>query len=123
MNLVFNRLRSILPGLFLAIIVLLSSACASVSVHSKELPPVLAQDELLRPFDKVATISVRRERYGDPEDLTPDDYSWAYHALRQEAARIGADAVILPEVKIELERYLFFPTSEMKAKGIAIKFR
>jgi hypothetical protein len=123
MNLLFNRFRSILPAFFLIATVAISSACASVSVHAKELPPVLAQDELLRPYDKVATISVRRERYGDREDLTPDDYSWAYHALREEAARIGADAVIFPEVKIELERYLFFPTSEMKAKGIAIKFR
>jgi hypothetical protein len=123
MNLFSTRFRSILPAALLASAVLLCGACASVSVHTKELPPILSQDELLRPYDKAGTITVHRERYGDPQDLTPDDYSWAYHALREEAARIGADAVILPEVKVELERYIFFPTSDMKAKGIAIKFR
>ena len=44
-------------------------------------------------------------------------------ALRAEAAKIGADAVIFPEVTVELHTYIIFPKSEMKAKGTAIKFR
>jgi len=31
--------------------------------------------------------------------------------------------VIYPEVNSELESYLFFPSSDIKARGIAIKFR
>lgn len=103
--------------------VLFGSGCATTATHSKELPPLLAQDEVLRPYLKMATVEVRRARYGSPEDFTPDDYSWAYKALREEAARIGADAVILPEVTVDVEKYLFFPTSEIKARGTAIKFR
>jgi hypothetical protein len=97
--------------------------CASPPVQRANLPPLLTQDELLRPYDKVANIQVRRERYGYSADLAPEDYSWAYQALREEAARIGADAVIYPEVTVEMQTYTVFPTSEMKAKGIAIKFR
>jgi hypothetical protein len=110
-------------ALLLVCAVLFAAGCATTATHKQELPPLLAQDELLRPYQKVGTIEVRRERYGSPLDITPDDYNWAYQALREEAARIGADAVILPEVNVEEESYLFFPISEMKAKGIAIKFR
>jgi hypothetical protein len=111
------------PALLLVCALFLACGCATTQTRKGELPPVLAQDELLRPYQKVASIEVRRARYGSPSDLTPDDYGWAYQALREEAARIGADAVILPEVKIDLQRYIVFPTSEMIAKGIAIKFR
>jgi len=102
---------------------LMSSGCATTGHHAGELPPILAQDELLRPYQKVGVIEVTRERYGSPEDLTKADYSWGYLALREQAAKMGADAVIFPEVKAELETYIFFPSSEMKAKGVAIKFR
>jgi hypothetical protein len=98
-------------------------SCATVKIHTEGLPPILAQDELLRPFERVATVSVRRHRYGDPSDLTPADYNWAFDAMREQARRIGADAVILPEVTVELHRYIFYPVSEMTAKGVAIKFK
>lgn len=102
---------------------LLSSGCATTGHHASDLPPILTQDELLRPYQKLGVILVQRERYGSPNDLTPADYSWGYEKLREEAAKIGADAVIFPEIKAELETYIFFPSSEMTAKGIAIKFR
>jgi len=102
---------------------LFGAGCALMGNPRGELPPILGQDELLRPYQKAGVIEVRRERYGFPQDLSPDDYSWGYQALREEAAKIGADAVIFPEVSAELQNYLIFPTSEMKAKGIAIKFR
>lgn len=100
----------------------LSCGCARVSVKEHELPPLLSQDELLRPYDKVATIEVTRERYGFPEDLTLEDFSWGYYALREEAAKMGADAVIFPEVRAERQVFTFVPTTELKARGIAIKF-
>lgn len=102
---------------------LLCFGCATNQVYTGELPPVLAQDELLRPYQRVAVLEVRRERYGAPTDVSPADYNWAYDALRREAGRISADAVILPEVTVELQQYVLFPSSEMKAKGVAIKFR
>jgi hypothetical protein len=102
---------------------LLSGGCATTGGRSSDLPPILTQDELLRPYQKLGVIEVHRERYGHPEDLTKADYGWGYQALRVEAGKMGADAVIFPEVKAELDTYIFFPTSEMKAKGTAIKFR
>ena len=123
MNSFFDRSKRVLPPFLLVCALLFTCGCATMSNHSEELPPLLAPDELLRPYQKAASIEVRRERYGSPEDLTPADYNWAYQALREEAARIGADAVILPEVKVEQHIYLFFPVSHMKAKGVAIKFR
>jgi uncharacterized protein YbjQ (UPF0145 family) len=77
----------------------------------------------MRPYQKIGVIEVERERYGSPGDLTAADYNWGYQALREKAAKMGADAVIFPEVKAELQTYILFPTSEMKAKGVAIKFR
>lgn len=100
-----------------------SAGCATTGQHAGELPPILSQDELLRPYQKMGVIEVQRERYGSPDDLTPADYSWGYLKLREEAAKIGADAVIFPEIKAQLESYILFPSSEMTAKGIAIKFR
>ena len=110
-------------ALSLLVVFLFAAGCATLKDSGNEnLPPVLAQDELLRPYHKVAAIEVSRVRYGSVSDLTPEDYSWAYQSLRVEAARMGADAVILPEVKVDLESYALFPSSEIVAKGIAIKF-
>ena len=123
MNYCCNRLaRTVLP-LVLCCAIFLSGGCATNRHHVVDLPPILAQDELLRPYQKMGIIQVQRERYGSPEDLTPADYNWGYQKLREEAVKIGADAVIFPEIKAELESYIFFPSSEMTAKGIAIKFR
>ena len=115
-------LRTSLPVLLLLCAILSAGGCATARVNVNA-PPVLGQDELLRPYQKVGVIEVRRSRYGDRADLSPEDYSWAKDALRAEAAKIGADAVILPEVSVEVHTYIFFPRSEMKAKGTAIKFR
>jgi hypothetical protein len=119
----WNRLKVAALPLVLFGAVLLSNGCAMLKFHSAELPPILTQDELLRPYQKLGVIEVQRERYGFPQDLTKADYDWGYQSLREEGARIGADAVIFPEVKSELESYIVFPSSEMRAKGIAIKFR
>ncbi|WP_243372970.1 hypothetical protein [Geotalea sp. SG265] len=89
----------------------------------RDLPPLLAQDEVLRPYAKMAVVRVSRERYGTSSELRSDDYEWAYDALRQEAAKIGADAVILPEVNLETASYLLIPSANLNARGIAIRFR
>lgn len=104
-------------------LVVMSAGCATTKTYTGDLPPILAQDELLRPYMKVADVEVRRERIGAPTDISPEDYAWGYDALRKEAARIGADAVILPELSVETQHYVVIPSSEMRAKGVAIKFR
>jgi hypothetical protein len=101
---------------------LLVSGCASVQVNTENLPPVLTQSEIFRPYHKVADVQVSRERYGAITDISPEDYQWAYKALEIEAKRIGADAVILPEIKVELDNYIMFPSSHINARGVAIKF-
>ncbi|GFO65411.1 hypothetical protein M1B72_16765 [Geomonas paludis] len=119
----FYRTLKHFPPLLLLLCLMLSAVGCTKVVLRRDAPPVLAQDEVLRPYKKVGTIEVHRVRYGDKEDLTPADYSWANDALRAEAAKIGADAVILPEVKVEMDTYIFFPKSEITARGTAIKFR
>jgi hypothetical protein len=103
--------------------VLFSSGCATTGQRAPELPPILTQDELLRPYQKLGVIELKRERYGAPDDLSPADINWGHQGLREEAAKMGADAVIFPEVTSERQTYIIFPSSEMKAKGTAIKFR
>ena len=100
-----------------------ASGCATTGRNAGSLPPIMSQDELARPYDKLGVITVQRERYGSPEDLSSADYEWGYQALREQAAKMGADAVIYPEIKGEGQTYILFPTSEMTAKGVAIKFR
>jgi hypothetical protein len=107
----------------LTLAVVFTFGCATAATHTAELPPLLTQDELLRPYQKVANITVTRERYGSLGHLTADDYQWAYQALREEASKLGADAVILPEIKMDQQSYLVFPVSEIRAKAVAIKFR
>lgn len=105
------------------VFVALLSGCATTNSGGRELPPLLAQDELLRPYVKMAVVEVNREQFGDVYELKTEDYDWAYQALREEAATIGADAVILPEIKVEATSYIFFPSSNVNGRGTAIKFR
>lgn len=110
--------------LFLAMFIV---GCASMTpnipvVH--ELPPILSQDELIRPYVKIGRIQVTREVYGiiDPQ-LTPQIHEWGYTAIREEAAKMSADAVILPEVTGRSVTYLVIPSTEYRATGVAIKFK
>lgn len=105
------------------VFVALLSGCATTNSGGRELPPLLTQDELLRPYVKLAVVEVNREQFGDVYELKTEDYNWAYQALREEAAKIGADAVILPEIKVEATSYILFPSSIVNGRGIAIKFR
>lgn len=103
-------------------VVMLIGLSACTSIHGGPLPPVMAQEELGRPYTKVGVVSVSRVRLGSMSDLTSEDYGWAHQALAEEAGKIGADAVILPEVKVEASSYLYIPVSDIKARGVAIRF-
>jgi len=99
------------------------SGCAVTKHVPQALPPIMSQDELQRPYVKLGALEYSRSRIGSVEGLTTQDYEWAYGELREGARRLGADAVILPEVRLEQSTYLIFPSGEIKAKGIAIQFR
>lgn len=86
-------------------------------------PPILDQEEIGSSYDKIATIEFSSERIGNVAGLTPQDHEWAYSELRERAYHLGADAVISPEVRVERDTFLFFPSSQIRARGVAVKFR
>ncbi|NVN91467.1 MAG: hypothetical protein HXX11_12825 [Desulfuromonadales bacterium] len=110
--------------LFLALSI---AGCASLSANfsgARELPPILSQDELIRPHTKIGRIQITREVYGIIDPLmSPDIREWGYTAIRTEAAKMGADAVILPEVTGRSITYLVIPSTEYRATGVAIRFK
>jgi uncharacterized protein YbjQ (UPF0145 family) len=99
------------------------TGCATSRRVSELYPPVMGQEELKRSYVKIAVIECRSERFGNLETITPQDYDLALEELRERAHLLGADAVVLPEVRVEHDTFLFFPSSQIRAKGIAIKFR
>ena len=108
---------------FLLFLTLLSScSTARYSSHNDELP-ILSQDELIRPYVKLGRIQVTREVYGTDYALTPDIRAWGLAALRFEAEKLGADAVMLPEVSGRSTTSGIIPSTEYRATGFAIKFK
>jgi len=85
--------------------------------------PILIQDELIRPYTIVGRIKVIRESYGSDYLLTPDIQAWGHAAMQQEAYKMGADAVMLPEVTGRSTTYGIIPSTEYLATGFAIKFK
>ena len=117
---------STLPALAcLLFLVLFGGSCSQFrAAPQKDLPPILAQDELIRPYVKLGRIQVTREVYGIVDYmLTPEIREWGYAAVREEAAKMGADAVITPEVTGRSITYLVLPSTEYRATGVAIKFK
>jgi hypothetical protein len=115
-------------GMFLVCLMLLTLLAGGCSMFSSaptpDLPPILSQDELIRPYVKLGRIQVTREVYGIVDTkLSSEIREWGYTAIRTEAAKMGADAVILPEVSGHSVTYLVMPTTEYSASGIAIKFK
>jgi hypothetical protein len=119
------QLRTVLVLSCLLFLMLLMSGCSLFSAAvTPDLPPILSQDELIRPYVKLGRIQVTREVYGILDtNLTPEVREWGFTAVRAEAAKMGADAVILPEVTGHSVTYLVMPTTEYRASGIAIRFK
>ncbi len=113
----------------LLLLILFLSGCSAVPVTKPpriDLPPVLSQDELQRPYTKLGRIQVIREVYFTDGSLDPNLHEWGHQALREEAYKMGADALIFPEISSrQLTIVLFpaFPATEYRASGTAIKFR
>ena len=56
---------------------------------------------------------------------SPNLHEWATQALREQAGKLNADAVILPEItsrQLDIVSFPAFPATEYRAAGIAIKF-
>ncbi|MBT1071129.1 hypothetical protein [Pelotalea chapellei] len=116
-------------NIIIALCLLLAVICSGCSLlptraGGSNLPPILAQDELIRPYVQLGRVQITREVYGiiDPE-IKPDLIEWGHSGIRAEAEKMGADAVILPEVSGTTTNYLIVPTTEYRATGIAIKFK
>lgn len=111
------------------ILVIALAACTAIPVSKREspdLPPVLAQDELLRSYTKIGRIQIVREVYFHDYALDPNLQAWGLRALREEASKMGADAVIFPEVssrQLTIVAFPAFPATEYRAAGTAIKFK
>ncbi len=108
---------------------LLMSSCSAIpqSIHERDdLPPILTQDELLRPYDSIGRIQITREVYFSDFDLDPSLQEWGSKSLREEARKMRADAVILPEItsrKLTVVAFPAFPATEYRAAGTAIRFK
>jgi len=104
------------------------TACSTIPQTMNDatnLPPILAQDEVLKPFVKIGKIEITREVYVTDYSLEPNLQEWAHTSLRLEASKLHADALIFPEVTSRQLNILFFaafPATEYKASAIAIKF-
>ena len=111
----------------LSLLLMFEVGCSATNPNTpppRDPPPILAQDELLRPYTKLGRIQITREIYGILDyKLNPDILEWGYAAIRAEAAKMDADAVILPEVTGTTTTYLVVPSTEYRATGIAIKFK
>ncbi|HIJ87701.1 MAG TPA: hypothetical protein HPP97_08455 [Desulfuromonadales bacterium] len=120
-------LISIKPSILLIVLLILGAVSAGCSTfrhspQSDELP-ILSQDELIRPYVKLGRIQVTREVYGTDYAIAADITAWGLSAVRQEAVKLGADAVMLPEVTGRSTTSGIFPVTEYRATGFAIKFK
>jgi len=114
-------------GLQALVMTLLLAGCAGVDSNtrddSSDLPPILTQDELVRPYIKLGRIQITREVFTTDALISTDVYDWGTAALRREAAKMGADAIIFPEVNGAHTTSGIIPSTEFRATGMAIKFK
>ena len=109
------------------LMVLALGGCAALPITGTNgnLPPVMSMDELKQPYSKIGRIQVTRKVYFTDYAMPPQLHEWATSALREEAGKLNADAVILPEVtsrQIDIVVFPSFPATEYRATGVAIKF-
>jgi len=119
--------RKMTVAILLLFMVLISSGCQLINFSGSRLPPILSQDEIVRPYEKLGRIQITREVYLVDLSLSNDLRAWGFNALRHEAAKMNADAVILPEVtghtNTPVNLPSAFPVAEYRATGVAIKFK
>lgn len=115
-------------GTLLALLMLIMTGCAAIPYtagNSGNLPPVMTLDELNQPYSKIGRIQVTRTVYFSDYAAPPQLHEWATQALREEAGKLNADAVILPEVtskQLDIVVFPAFPATEYRATAVAIRF-
>lgn len=112
---------------FLALLSLLAlTACMRIETLDKRVtpadPPIMSIESVQKPYVKVATIQTARRVLGSINELDADDLEWGYRALRKEACRVGADAVLFPEISTDFRSFSLIPYTVIKAKAIAVRF-
>ena len=117
-----NKLSILFIFLLIASSLLSGCSMTNQASHNDGLP-ILSQEELIRPFTKLGRIQVIRETFGGDYTLSPDIREWGIAAVRQEAEKMGADAIMLPEVTGHRSTYGLVPSTEYIATGFAIKFK
>lgn len=89
--------------------------------------PILTMEEVSeRSYTKIGRINIRRTVHLNDYVISPNLQEWAVEALQQEATKLGADAIIFPEVSSrELSQIGIpsFPATEYRASGTAIRFK
>ena len=113
----------------LCLLVLLSAGCSIIKSASPQNQPtssvpILSYEEVHRPYVQLGRIQVTREVYGiaDYEVMT-DIRKWGLNAVKVQAEKMGADAVLEAAVTGTVTTYLTLPTTEYRATGMAIKFK
>jgi len=111
-------------SLFVLLAIFILTGCVALNLYRQgDYPPFLSQDELIRPYVRLGRIQVTREAYGSDPVLMPDIKAWGMEAIRQEAEKMGADAIIQQEVTGRTISYGLLPSTEYRASGVAIKFK
>ncbi|QEM67822.1 hypothetical protein FO488_06410 [Geobacter sp. FeAm09] len=114
-------------GLRAIVVAALLTGCAGVDSNTRDdasgLPPILTQDEVIRPYIKIGRIQITREVFKTDALNKTDVYDWGTAVLRREAAKMGADAIIFPEIDGSYVMSVVIPSTEYRATGVAIKFK
>lgn len=101
---------------------ILLTACAGLQQSATQPVVIKAEDLVGRGYERLGQVQVTRERLG-ADVLTTDDFGWASGALQEEAQKMGADAILQPELFIKSESLLFIPLTVIRARATAIRFR
>ena len=114
-------------ALLLLLMLVMTGGCAAIPIagNSGNLPPVMSMEELNQPYTKIGRIQVTRKVYFSDYAAPPQLHEWATQALREEAGKLNADAVILPEVtskQLDIVVFPAFPATEYRATAVAIRF-
>jgi hypothetical protein len=121
-------MRAIEKMLIILLFFVLSAGCSTLAPKESDtnLPVVLTQDEILRPYTQLGRIQITKNVYLTDHDLKSNLQEWGLRSLQEEAKKLGADALMLPDISSrELALFIFpgLPAYEWRATGIAIKFK
>lgn len=120
-------IKRCLRGISVVLLLAAVSGCAALPMAGTDgpLPPVLVIEEIKLPYNRIGRINVTRTVYVSDYVVPSALHEWAHQTLREEAGKLDADGVILPEISSrEVSIFIFpaFPATEYRAAGVAIKF-